>query len=98
MANVIGGYALVDCTGLDLSKSTKQTLTGVYNRIKSGYDSGKLVILTHAGVSPMPVYVALSSTNYIASAGPLVITFGSDDGATVVDNTPELSGAKKTTK
>lgn len=88
MANVIGGYALVDCTGLDLSKSTKQTLTGVYNRIKSAYDSGKLVLLTNTGASPMPVMVTLSSTTYTAKVGPLVIAFTSDDGAKITDNTP----------
>lgn len=88
MANVIGGYALVDCTGLSLTKSTKQTITGVYNRIKSAYDSGKLVLLTNTGSSPMPVMVTLSGTTYTAKVGPLVIDFTSDDGAKITDNTP----------
>ena len=98
MANLIGGYSMVDCSGLDLTKSTKQTITGIYNKIKAAYAAGKLVLLCNAGVSPMPVYIGVSSTSYVASAGPLVITFSSDDGATVVDNTPELGNTKKSSK
>lgn len=99
----IGGYALLDGTGIDLTKSTKQTITGIYAKAATAYKSGKAVQLVNtvntAGVvSPIPVMAQVVSTSYVLSAGPYVITIGSDDGATVVDNTPDLSGSKKSTK
>ena len=31
-----GGYIMIDCTGLDLTKgSTEQTITGLYSKVKT---------------------------------------------------------------
>lgn len=99
----IGGYALLDGTGIDLTDATKQTVTGIYSKAAQAYKSGKMVQLintvnTAGVVSPIPVMVQVVSTAYVLSAGPYVITIGSDDGATVVDNTPELGNSKKSSK
>lgn len=95
----IGGYALLDGSGISLAVATKQTITGLYAAVGKAYASGKAVQLINTvnaagAVSPIPVMVQKVSTSFVLSAGPYVITVGSDDGATVVDNTPELSGAK----
>ena len=35
------GYAMVDCTGLNLNTSSEQTITGFYAKAKAAFDSGK---------------------------------------------------------
>ena len=39
MAN--GGYIMVDCTGLDLNTDSKQTITGIFNKVDTAFKSGK---------------------------------------------------------
>jgi len=53
------GYVLVDSTGLDISESSAQTVDGLYAKLKTAHDIGKMVILTNVKngenpVSPFP--------------------------------------------
>lgn len=44
-----GGYVMIDCTGLDLTKgSTEQTITGIYNRVKNVMKANKPIYCNNA--------------------------------------------------
>lgn len=64
------GVAVVDITGFDLSSSSSQTVTGLYNQCEKAYASGKPVLVmgwdyNDAPVSPMFVYLIPSTNAYI---------------------------------
>ena len=64
------GLAVVDATGYDYSKSTSQTVTGLYNQIDIAYKSNKPILLygwNYDGttLSPMMVYVMPLTNAYI---------------------------------
>jgi hypothetical protein len=65
-----GGYFMVDATGYDYSKTSAQTVTGLYAQCDKAYKSGKPIILygwnyNNVVMSPMMVYVLPSTNSYI---------------------------------
>ena len=93
MAN--GGYILVDCTGLDLNTDSKQTITGIFNKVATAFKSGKPVYCVNAtfnisgtGNTVSPVAVMVNSDEnggYVATASTLQLWIDSDDGVTIVN-------------
>lgn len=87
----MSGYILFDCGGLNLNSSSKQTITGIYNRAKEALATGKLVLATNCNMSGMecsPVAVVAwdqGTDGIIATGHVLRIVIGSDDGATVTN-------------
>lgn len=64
------GVAVVDITGFDLSSSSSQTVTGLYNQCATAYASGKPVLVmgwdyNDTPVSPMFVYLIPSTNAFI---------------------------------
>lgn len=96
MAN--GGYILVDCTGLDLNTDSKQTISGIFNKIATAFKSGKPVYCVNAtfnisgtGNTVSPVAVMVNSDEnggYVATASTLQLWIDSDDGVTIVNMAP----------
>ena len=89
MAN--SGYVLFDCGGLDLNKSTEQTIDGIYDRAKEALTTGKAVFATNcvmSGMSCTPCAVIAwdqGSDGIIATGHTLRITIAEDDGVTVIN-------------
>lgn len=106
MAALIGGYTQIDCSGIELYKSEKQTISGIYNKIKKAYKANKQVLacnLTFASGKVTPVSVMInpepgSDTGYIATASTLQLWIGADDGVTVVNMAPANRSAAKSAK
>lgn len=92
-----GGYAMVDCTGLDLTKGeTPQTIAGLYNRAKTAFESNKPVFAfncvwgNRGMVSPIQVFgidwgVAVG---LIFTASTLQIRINPDDGVIITNMAP----------
>lgn len=84
-----GGYFIVDCTGLDLN--SLGTVDGIYKKMLSAYDSGKLVLLggvknSTAIYTPVPVFLftALVSSDTVVkfSIGSNTYIVADDDSVT----------------
>lgn len=96
MSNLNGGYTMIDCSGIELTTATKQTVTGIYNQVKKAYKSDKQVLaynLTFASGKVTPVSVMInpepgSDTGYIATASTLQLWIDASDGVTVVNMAP----------
>lgn len=63
-----GGYALVDCTGLNLGDLG--TVTGIYAKTKAAIESGKPLVLSgvvngEQGFTPMVAYGGIESTTSV---------------------------------
>lgn len=85
----MGGYVLVDCKGLDLLKSQKQTIDGIHERVAAAMATGKPVYAENCVwgpdnyVSPINVICTTDSGDLTATASTLQIRIGTDDGCTV---------------
>ena len=99
MAN--GGYVLVDCTGVDLLSQSSVTVTGLYAKSKSAFDSGKPIIAINCeygeGVPMTPISVMgiVEDGTYVFTASILQIRVASNDAVTIV---PLINANAKTTK
>ena len=91
-----GGYYMVDCGGLDLTDSSEQTITGLFNRMKKAIASGKPLIAyncvwgsnSDAPLTPIHFFAQRwSDTMVVGTASILNITCTSADKVTVVDLT-----------
>ena len=87
---MIGGYKLIDCSGLDLLADSKQTITGIYAKVEEAYKTGKPIIAQNlewgdVGImSPVAVMVLPYAENtYTATASTLQLVITSDDGVVV---------------
>ena len=89
---MLGGYFMVDCTGLDLLTQTEQTIEGIFNRVETGYKSGKPIYAYNCKwgddiiMSPVPVMINPdpdTDGNYVATASVLQLRITPDDGVTV---------------
>lgn len=63
---MVGGYSLIDCTGLDLSNLAK--VDGIYNKMLAAYNSDKFVLCANvkngsAKFTPIPVFLATEIVN-----------------------------------
>ena len=86
------GYALIDCTGLDLIKgSTPQTLTGMYDRLKEVMALNKPLIAVNCNwdgkfVTPVNVFaIEISSGTIIVTSSTLqiIVTNADSDNVTI---------------
>lgn len=84
------GYVLLDGGGLDLSLTTAQTISGIWDRTVSAINTGKPVWMYNTVYSenseytPIPVYVRFTSTTEItANAAGIVLTITSSNTVTV---------------
>lgn len=83
------GYALVDCTGINLLSQSEVTVDGIYAKCKAAYDSGKPIIACNctygAGVDMTPVSVMgiIEDGSFIFTASILQIKVAPDDGVTI---------------
>ena len=99
-----GGYTMIDCSGIELTTATKQTIAGIYKQVVTAYKADKAVLacnLTFSTGKVPPVAIMInpepgSTTGYIATASTLQLWIDEDDGVTVVNLAP--TGDAKTTK
>ncbi len=99
-----GGYINVDCTGLDLSKSTAQEIDGIWNAAKRALHSEKPIIAggciygTGKHVTPVTCFGWQIADDEIVIVGAtLHVHIKDDDTATVLDvaqNTAKKGGNK----
>lgn len=87
------GYVKVDCTGIDLLKSTKQTITGIYKQCQDAVATGKLIIAENLSwgdkaVSPCHVFAIDWGSYYIITASTLQVHVESNDKVQVVNMAP----------
>ena len=85
----MGGYILVDCTGVELTAESATTISGLHAKAEAAKDTGKHCFAcncTYNGykVSPIPVQVIeVSGGTIIASAEWLQVFITSADSVTV---------------
>ena len=77
-----GGYALVDCTGVDLSDLG--TVNGLYSKLDSAIKSGKFIILANVvngdtTFSPIPAFGGYDDDGIFMSFEPVTIHVTSSD-------------------
>ena len=85
-----GGYVMIDCTGLDLTKgSTEQTINGIYGKTQACMETGKPIYAnncvwgTDGIVTPIAV-IAIQFPGYIiVTASTLQIIITSSDVITI---------------
>ena len=86
-----GGYVLVDATGIDLSDSTSQSVTGIWEKAKIAVSAGKPIVaggLVYGDweVTPVTCFAFLISSTEIAFiSATLHIHIKSDDSVLVLD-------------
>lgn len=85
-----GGYCMIDCSGIDLLKSTKQTIAGMYEQCDVAFKSGKAVYAHNLiwgngkGCSPIQVMlIPLAANKYTATGSTLQLEITTDDGVKV---------------
>ena len=93
MINAKGGYALIDCTGIDLKSESAVTLSGLYARLTEAITKQKLVIACNVlfgknnPITPIPVMVNFEDTqadaDIICTAATLQIIVDKDEEVTI---------------
>ena len=104
MVKNAGGYALVDCAGIELTSESKQTVAGIYNKIKKAYEGNKPVYacnLTFSDKRVTPVNIFInplpgSDTSLVGTASTLQLIVDNADGVTIVNMAPTNRTAKST--
>lgn len=79
---VKGGYALIDCAGLDLSDLGK--VEGLYNQLDAAIKAGKFILLSNVVNSttkftPIPAFGGYDDDGIFASFEPVTIHVTSGD-------------------
>lgn len=77
-----GGYALVDCTGVDLGDLG--TVNGLYSKLDSAIKSGKFILLANVvngdtSFSPIPAFGGYDDDEIFMSFEPVTIHVTSSD-------------------
>ncbi len=86
-----GGYIMVNCTGLNLSETDPQSISGIWNEAKKAIAANKPIvaygaIYGSADVSPVPVFGWYLAEDEIVIVGAtLHVHVKDDDTATVLD-------------
>lgn len=91
-----GGYVLVNCGGLDLTSESTQTISGLYNRVKSAFATGKAIIAeniiwgTDGAISPIACFAIDMGSTYgiYITASTLQIRVSPADVVTIVNMAP----------
>lgn len=82
-----GGYAMVDCTGLDLGDLG--TVTGLYSKTKAAIESEKPLVLSgvvngEQAFTPMVAYGGVESTSSVfVSFFPITLHISNEDVVTM---------------
>lgn len=84
------GYIMVDATGLNVSDTEAQTVTGLHDRLEAARNTGKQILLTgvvngDAVYSPASV-ICSSSANVTLIMSGFSATVDSDDEVTPVSD------------
>lgn len=80
-----GGYCMIDCSGLVLTRGTNQTIDGIWEQVDAAYKSGKQCWAYNCGynsgtLSPVPVMILNeSATEYICTSSILQISVKNTD-------------------
>ena len=89
------GYVLVNCGGLDLTSESTQTIAGLYAKVKSAMETGKMIIAENiiwgSGKSITPISVfAIDMGDYgiYITASTLQIRVNSSNEVTIVNMAP----------
>lgn len=84
-----GGYAMVDCKGLNLLSQSSQTISGLYDKAMEAVKSDKPIQAYNcdygAGVpvTPIPVFAIIEAGVIIFTASILQVRIASDDSVTI---------------
>ena len=85
-----GGYIMVNCEGLDLTKGmTPQTITGLYDACQSAMKTGKPICAYNCAwglipMTPIPVFlVQINATQVIATSSTLQVVVNNNDSVTI---------------
>lgn len=85
-----GGYFLIDCKGMDLTKgSTEQTIAGLYEDVQTAMATGKPIVACNciwgAGkpVTPINVFAIQFDGQVIVTSSTLQVIVGSNDHVTI---------------
>lgn len=85
-----GGYIMVDCGGCNLLADSAQTISGLYEKVKYAYESGKPIYAvncvygTGVPLTPIPVFMIKQGTSYCASSSILQVWVNENDGVNIV--------------
>lgn len=90
------GYVLVNCVGLDLLSESTQTIAGLYNKVKSAMETGKMIIAENIMwgddgiISPIPVFAIDMGSTYgiYLTASTLQIRVSPANVVTIVNMAP----------
>lgn len=103
-----GGYIMIDCAGLDLTKGeTPQTITGLHALVTAAVKTGKALFANNCiwgsgkPVSPVQVFAIYFADieTWIVTASTLQIIVPKNDSVTIVNMAPAASRtAAKSTK
>ena len=87
-----GGYINIDCSGLDLTKgSTEQTITGLYQTVKSAFKANKPIFAynaisgTNGIVTPIQVFIVDFGTYFVCNTSTLQIKVTNQDKVTITN-------------
>ena len=90
-----GGYSQIDCSGIELTTATKQTVPGIYNQVVKALSANKLTIACGLkfGTNPCtPVPVMINDDpngdEIVCTASTLQLFIGADNGVRVVNMAP----------
>lgn len=91
-----GGYIMIDCTGLDLTKgTTSQTVEGIYQRVKSALTHNKPLFANNAiwgngkPVTPIQVFaIDFGDSGIICTASTLQVVIAPDDSIIINNMAP----------
>lgn len=81
-----GGYALIDCTGLDLNDLG--TVGGLYSKLDNAIKSGKFVLLANVvndttKFTPIPAFGGYDDNGIFMSFEPVTIHVTTEDVVTI---------------
>ena len=98
---LIGGYYMLDATGIDLNANKKETVTGIHAKVAKAYATGKPVICYGivngtAKVAPVNVTLEPSSTSYVITINATTATIDNADGITIASLIPAHTNSSKT--
>ncbi len=90
-----GGYILIDCSGIELTTTDKQTISGIYAQVLKALRANKLVLACGLKFgtnpcTPAPVMVNddPNGDEIVCTSSVLQLFVGADDGVRVVNLAP----------
>lgn len=103
-----GGYVIVDFTGVDMSRSTPQTVAGITARVAECVTLGKPIIISGVvngsgnSVAPFPVLARPNTGTYAGTynllAGIYTFYVSTENTVSIIDNTANLAHSKVETE